>query len=364
MLAHRHRTGQHRPMLEGESQHRFLRYQKRPPGRRIVREVAVELMNHFFSKNLSRSKWTKTARATVNCFEDATDGAGAPTKKFWNSNPFSVGDLERHLDGGAFDHPVFKLFAPRSLWLDDGTDFATNGHVSDAAGDVLKFRFPLIGFGATFPVVPELDREGWVVSSFQRLSHTRILRLHRALVETSHQFSDIAWLDDLRAYICECISLIDMVLHQLYLKAEHAPEGGWRFDRDKLGVRHGRRIADKLAWVGLITGKLLDDAQDELKTFHRLRKVRNHVRHFDPPSFACSLEGDVVSWLNGCAHVARLAWKIRRRVGAPLTEELIALLLLPTVEFMPLHLGLPRAPVDASSACATTCWPADSNPIE
>lgn len=351
-------------MLEGESQHRFLRYQKRPPGRRIVREVAVELMNHFFSKNLSRSKWTKTARATVNCFEDATDGAGAPTKKFWNSNPFSVGDLERHLDGGAFDHPVFKLFAPRSLWLDDGTDFATNGHVSDAAGDVLKFRFPLIGFGATFPVVPELDREGWVVSSFQRLSHTRILRLHRALVETSHQFSDIAWLDDLRAYICECISLIDMVLHQLYLKAEHAPEGGWRFDRDKLGVRHGRRIADKLAWVGLITGKLLDDAQDELKTFHRLRKVRNHVRHFDPPSFACSLEGDVVSWLNGCAHVARLAWKIRRRVGAPLTEELIALLLLPTVEFMPLHLGLPRAPVDASSACATTCWPADSNPIE
>lgn len=341
--------------------HQFLRYVPTSANSRAVRDVALALMNFYFRKDWSRTKWTKVKSAKMGCLEGSDDPGSQSPRKEWDSIPFVLADLERHLERGSFDHKAFQLFAPKSRWLDEGIDMCTDAHVADEFGNVAKVQLPLQSLGPRFPLVPELDREGWAVSSFQRLSHLRILRLHRTIVTESHNFMSIEWLEDVRSYVCECISLIDMILHQLYLKAEHAPEPGWKFDPIQLGVRHGRRVADKLRWVRQITGRSLEDARDELREFHPLRSVRNHVQHFDPPSFACSLEGDATRWLNACTRVARLAWKIRERVGAPLTEELVSLLLLPAVEFVPQDPLLARAPLTDDAGYASSCWGPSAN---
>ncbi len=336
-----------------EEEHAFLRYAAPKRGRRVVRDLAFQLMNQLFGENFTRTKWLKIKPSRVRCFERSRDGSD---NKEWWSNPFTLSDLENHLDAGQFDPKAFNVFDPSSDWLDDGIDFAHDVHVCDPNGDVLKVQLPL-NLGPTFPLLPALDREGWMVSSFQRLSHARIFRLHQDIVKGSAGFLDLRWLEDLRALICECVSLIDMLLHQLYLKAEFDPLTGWKFDRAKLGERQGRRLHDKLAWVGAITGRPLDDARDELAALDLLRTVRNHVQHFDPPSFACTLEGDAVRWLNATSPIARLAWKIRTRIGAPLTKELIALVLLPEVTFAPKYPSFPRAPIQETGGYATTCWP-------
>jgi hypothetical protein len=57
------------------------------------------------------------------------------------------------------------------------------------------------------------------------------------------------WFLDLRTLVSDTVSLVEITLNQLYLKAEYDPLPGWKFDREKLGNRHGRRFKDKLAWV-------------------------------------------------------------------------------------------------------------------
>ena len=51
----------------------------------------------------------------------------------------------------------------------------------------------------------------------------------------------------LRMLLNECVSIVDITLHQLYFKAEYGPKpAGWTFDPDRLGRRHGVRLKDKL----------------------------------------------------------------------------------------------------------------------
>ncbi|OIP36501.1 MAG: hypothetical protein AUK47_15030 [Deltaproteobacteria bacterium CG2_30_63_29] len=162
----------------------------------------------------------------------------------------------------------------------------------------------------------------------------RIRELREALVNNSDEFSSDAWFQNLRSLAGECVSLIDVTLHQLYFKAQHDPLPGWAFDDTKLGERHNRRIADKLKWGFLISGNPLN-AKEEIAAFDSIRELRNHLQHFDPPCFCFTLERDAVKWLNDALLVGRLAWKIRQQVGAPLSMPLIRLLLAPEAAFQP-----------------------------
>jgi hypothetical protein len=152
--------------------------------------------------------------------------------------------------------------------------------------------------------------------------------------------------------------LIDITLHQLYFIARYRPLPGWTFDEAKLGPRRGVRIADKFAWVFKITGRHLDGGR-EIPDFHVLRRVRNHLQHFDPPVFCCTLE-EVAAWLNAALSIARLNWRIRQAMSASLCRGIIRLLLSPPVVFVPMPSPLPRPPVVAGRGYSSTCWPDDA----
>ena len=109
---------------------------------------------------------------------------------------------------------------------------------------------------------------------------------------------EMTWFHELRMLLSECITAVDITLHQMYIRAESGPcPPGWRFDPLKVGLTHGVRFRDKLKWVGLITGKPLGDASKEMESLLLIKDIRNHFNHFDPPCVAYTME-DVVKWLN------------------------------------------------------------------
>ena len=80
-----------------------------------------------------------------------------------------------------------------------------------------------------------------------------IVRLHKTLIDNCAMAIDLdgmSWFHDLRMLLNECVSIVDITLHQLYFKAEYGPRpAGWTFDPDKLGLRHGVRLTEKLKWI-------------------------------------------------------------------------------------------------------------------
>ena len=131
---------------------------------------------------------------------------------------------------------------------------------------------------------------------------------------------------------------------------------GWRFDREELGLRHGTRLKDKLAWIKTITGKPLDNAAQEVAAFDKLKHVRNHLNHFDPPCFAYHVD-DLVGWLNLVPDIGRLLWKIRDKLDTQLSRGLVEIITLPMVTFVPLKPELPRKPHPEDAGYRSTLWP-------
>jgi hypothetical protein len=302
---------------------------------------------------LSRSKLDGMAPGIVHWDRDRGEGQGG-TKDHFDSKPISLRILERHLENGEFNYESFNLFDPRCDWLDAQSHFATQSHYTDPDGESASFKYPT-ALGDSFPLIPALDREGQIFRSFQAHIEDHILTLHKSLVEKSNESHTLSWFQDLRSYASECVSMIDAMLHQLYFKAEYSPLPGWKFERDALGNRHGRRLSDKLGWVYRITGNDLN-AKEELEVFDRIKALRNHLQHFDPPCLCFTLEIDVVGWLNAMPSVAMLAWKIRRCLRSPLSVRLIRMLLTPPVEFVPEYPDNLRSALGKGMGYASTCW--------
>jgi len=185
--------------------------------------------------------------------------------------------------------------------------------------------------GARFPLTPALDREGAAYTSFQTVLLKRIGALRSKLIETSSAPHTEGWFQDFRNLVGECVALIENTLHQAYFKAEYDPLPGWQFDRVALGERHGRRALDKVKWIYQITRNELD-ADAEIKAFVLIKGLRNHLQHFDPPSFACTWE-EMAEWLNAVIGVVRLAWKMRECLGALPSVSMIEVLLQRPVVF-------------------------------
>lgn len=333
--------------------HKFLQFVDVGPDQETVREIAVALMNQYFNANptLGRKRWLKQPTTTVRHWSESKG-----VKTWYTSKPVDIKIITRNIgQSRSFDYKALELYDPHCQWLDSSVAMGIDFHATatDVTKDeALTFTVPTT-LGTTFPLVPTLDREGQIYNSFQLLIQHRILSLRKSIVENQASFRGEQWFQDLRSFVTECVSLIDVTLHQIYFKAQYSPLAGWNFDPAALGPRHGRNIKDKLSWVFQITGKPLH-ARDELRAFFEIKDIRNHLQHFDPPCFCYTLE-DVAAWINIVPPLARLCWKIRECVGSPLSVPLIEMLLVPTVRFVP-EQGRRRVRQPATVGYNSTRW--------
>jgi hypothetical protein len=240
-------------------------------------------------------------------------------------------------------------------WLDYSIDMTLNFMHKDGIGvqDFSRKQF----FGIN--IIPQLDREGHIISTLLPQLTLRVVNKRNQLIQNSNMVLTIDWLLDFKDLVNDSISLIDIFLMQLHTKAKHAPEKYWNFDEEKIGSKMGRRLEDKLKWVKLITNKNLD-IEKERKDFKTLRELRNHLNHFDPPSFCASIE-ELAEWLNMILSISTILFKMRKCVGAVLSEELMTLMIQPIVRFEPQKVFSDRYPQPkAKSGYNTSIW---KNPI-
>lgn len=188
-------------LATGAARHRFLAYSNVTPSRRVVREIAIELMNLYGGVTLSRGRWLKVPRTTFGWWRDESDGTPTGKRRVnETSHAFDLTDVERALDArGTFDWKAFNIFEPACNWLDPTVTVATNFHAFDGTS-AFTMNTPT-SFGPMFPIIPALDREGLAFSSLQRVVLGRVAELRRAVVDGSHTISDdsFRWFQDLRA---------------------------------------------------------------------------------------------------------------------------------------------------------------------
>jgi hypothetical protein len=335
---------------QASRQHRFIRYRDEQLLAAEASRIAAYILNRWLKHEWSVTKYRKLGRLD---FQYTTESDSREVKLRFDDLVDHI-QVNRSLKPDALGLPYVEC-----EWLDSRVSLA-KPDAPIATVDFSEFlKFSLrLPFGSKFPLEPCIDREGAMFASFQTPIQENIVALHRRLVSDSHLTTSLSnlWRNDLRMLANEAISLIDITLHQLYFMAEYrAQEQGWNVDPEKLGPRHGQRLRNKLAWVKKITGRDLD-ANVELPAFHRLRTVRNHFNHFDPPCVAYTVE-DVVGWLNDVPQIGRLAWRIRQKADAQLSIGLIEMIALPRVEFVPRVPGLPRVAQAKDVGYGSVAWP-------
>jgi hypothetical protein len=331
--------------LQESARHCFLQYVNLKPPTSDASKIAAYILNRYSGGNWSVSKYKKSRNLSI---------SNKKTSEKWQ---IRFDDVVKHIiETRSFDAQEFHCTPLYCSWLDSVQIKHDIPRRKDATGTLqiqLPTPFP------NFPLIPTLDGEGMLFTSFQTPVQRNILRLHRVLVEESFRIMEtiqyLEWLNDMRMLLNECVSLVDITLHQLYFAAEYNLKTNWRFDPDKLGKRQGSRINDKFRWIGLITGSPLDNARDETASFNLVREIRNHFNHFDPPCVAISID-DAAEWLNHVPQIGKLLWKIRSKLDAQLTQELIEIMLLPTVKVNPRLSSLFRAEQAINAGYSSTTF--------
>ena len=262
--------------------HYFLQAKPAPSDRPIVREISTRLLNRYAPNEKRSRKEFRSVTFQIPWWRETRDAQGTLSREHITSKPMTLHELEQHLRfNNAFRFEQFDLHDPGCPWLDDQMIIANEVRiVSDHGGPAGSIALPT-KLGSAFPITPSISREGWGVSSFQRAVAKRVRDLWQRLVDRSDRFFDYEWLQDLRALVSECISLIDITLNQIYWKARYDPLPGWVFNPGRLGDPWGRKLVDKLKWPGQITGRFLH-AHEERPGFLELKDLRNHLQHFDP----------------------------------------------------------------------------------
>jgi hypothetical protein len=208
-------------------------------------------------------------------------------------------------------------------------------------------------YGERYPIVPKLIREGHSFTTLQPqlLYHINLSR-NELILRSELALTD-KWVFDLRTLINDTISIVEITLNQLYIKAEYDPLPSWTFDLNKLGSRYGRRFEDKLGWIYKITGNQLE-AESFLPSCDNLRKLRNHMMHFDPPSLVITIE-EATKWLNQIIDVGWLLIKIRQAIEAEISIHLINFILQKEAIFNPEKYFKNRLPLGIGNADYKSC---------
>ena len=356
------------PVNPASGPHHFFGYVGATPEKSVIRDLALQLANHYFRVGRSRNQWAKAVPAVCRWESSirAQDGTVTPVEQA--SVPLHLRDFERELTSGTFDFQKLSLPDPMCFWLDSSVSLSPNFQARANSGTHALTFAAAPNLGPGFPIVPAIDREGALYTSFQTILLRRIANVRRQLIENSMAPGEEEWFQGFRTLVSECVSLVENTLHQIYFKAEFDPLPGWTFDRAALGERHGRRLVDKLKWVFQITRRELH-ARDELRALETVKMLRNHLQHFDPPSFACTWE-EVAEWLNDVLLVVHLGRKIRAVVQALPSVAMLELLLQRRAVFRPRDPGRTRVPrnralgyASASEAALRSSRPVRQNQI-
>ena len=316
-------------------------------------KASLLITNQVFSKNLSINQWRKDKTLYNIHGKDITNND--ITSKPVNYLEIAKFIREKeYFDPDAFQLPVFKCF-----WLDSTFEGKINFHVHDHTapeGLTIADGFTKQIYGEDYPITPKLIREGHTYTSLQPQLLHRIVKSRTKLIDNSCEALTDDWFFDLRALISDTISLIEITLHQIYIKAQYNPLPNWKFDAEKLGVRHGRKFEDKLGWIYKISDNDIG-AESYIKNVNNLRELRNHMMHFDPPHLVITIE-EATIWLNQIIDVGWLLIKIRKAVGAELSVPLVNFILQKEAIFNAESHCLKRLPLGIGNADYASCiWP-------
>ena len=284
-----------------------------------------------------------------------TDFAGK-TQTSIKLNYLSIAKYLREKE--SFNTKAFNLPDMECFWLDKSGDFNINFHKFDNNSKealTLADGIPAVQFGAKYTIKPQLDREGHIFTTLQPQLLKRIIKARNALVNNSENALNYEWVMDLRAIINDTIALLEITLNQIYIKAEFDPLPTWTFDTNVLGVKHGRRLVDKLKWIKQITNKNLN-IEPERNSLDELKELRNHLNHFDPPSLTVTLE-EAAKWLNQIIDIGFILIKIRKTIGVEVSENLVNFILQREVQFNPEQAFSKRLPLDSKKGgYRTSTW--------
>lgn len=315
-------------------------------------EAGFLIINHFFRNNTPRKRWYKDKNLYV---INGTDKGGKPI----TSKPLNYLVIAKYIrENGNFNTQEFNLPELRCFWLDFSMDLKINFHLFDSIGPdglAVMDGVPQQLYGNNYPIKPRLNREGHSFTTLQPQLLNRIMQQRTDLILKSDHALEDGWFFDLRTLISDSVSIIEITLNQLYIKAEYDPLPGWKFDKIALGEKHGRRFEDKLNWIYKITGKHLC-AEEYLPSCNNLRELRNHLMHFDPPSLIVTIE-EATIWLNQIIDIGYFLIKIRQTIGAEVSLNLINFILQKAAVFNPEPRFAKRLPIGSgNSDYASSTW--------
>lgn len=323
----------------------------------IAREIAKDWLNYLLKTDLSISKWLKSGVVNLRWQSETNEQKQLALTFRQVFNYIFTERRWKHRDLGIPEQyftpwiHISGALSMQAYWADPHRPNRTQRH---GLGSEL---------GQNFPLVPRLDREGIAFSPLHPMLYKNIMATRTRLVTNSEKLfvvnaeDESLWFQDLMTYLNSCVSVVESLLVRIYYKAKYdSASCGYKFDPNLMGNTVTRKMTDKLAWLKHITGTSLDGIDNELKKFLKLKHVRNHLNHFDPPIFACTTK-DIADWLNMTHAVAKLVWKIYKKLSFPPSDGLIQLLFAPPVIDVPSLDGQRRIPQDGSTGYATCIWP-------
>jgi hypothetical protein len=328
--------------------HKYISFSE--PREGAINEAAFLIINQIFREKKTRAAWKKDKKLyTIT----ATDKSG----NLKTSKPLNYIEIVRYIrNNGKFDHEKFNLPEIKCFWLDFSLNTKINWHAFDNSapeGLGVVDGSTKQQYGEKFPIVPKLIREGHSFTTLQPQLLYHITTLRNELIFNSQLALTDKWIFDLRTLISDTISLVEITLNQFYIKAEFDPLPSWSFYPNKLGSRYSRRFEDKLGWIYKITGNHLE-AEKYLPSCNKLRELRNHLMHFDPPSLVITIE-EASEWLNQVIDVGWLLIKVRQAIGVEVSVHLINFILQKEVVFNPETYFKGRLPLGVGNADYKSC---------
>lgn len=307
------------------TQHYYLRYIQTDKAL-LIRLLAVEILNHYYTGSPinSSTRWKKKGNFTRKFkFKDKNE--------INSSKPIGFSILKQELEQfNLFSSQKFELFPLESVWLDHSLTISKS--ISIKGDPFIELGTEHV-YGTKTPVKLRLDRNGIAATSFMNHLFRHVIQQRSHLIVNSDQILDLSWHLQFRNLICDAVSLVDMTLNRLHYEAENNPKPEWTVSPN-LGDRHGVRLSDKLKWINKCTGFTLPNISEEKKSLERLKNLRNHLMHFDPPYFLLEFE-ELTHYLNDILKLGCLIYKIRKTVNIPISENLIEFMLQDQVQFIP-----------------------------
>jgi hypothetical protein len=332
------------------SPHKYILFSDNPRTGAVT-DVTTILINYLFKNKQSITKWRKDKKLYQISW---TDRNQKPDK----SRPLNYLEISKFIrENGFITKEHFNLPLIDCFWLDFTLDFKIDWHMFDHTapqGLTIHDGIAQQQYGNNYPISPKLNREGHSYTTLQPQLLHRIIKLRNELVERSDLALTDDWFFDLRTLINDTVSIVEITLNQFYNKAEYDPLPHWKFDKLKIGDKHGRRFEDKLSWVYKISGQHLG-AESYLPNVNKLRELRNHMMHFDPPSLVIPIE-EATIWLNYVIDVGYLLIKIRQAIGAEVSLQLMNFILQKEAIFTPEDRFKSRLPFVKGEDYSSSTW--------